>query len=64
MKITAGHREELIGGGLKRSQSGCEEIRDIRAYDERILGSGGIVEALIRKKILEIGMIERLRATL
>jgi putative transposase len=38
--LAAGHREDLIGGGLKRSQSGREEHGEIAAYDERILGSG------------------------
>ncbi len=46
--IAAGRREDLIGGGLKRSQFGCGENRELAAYDERILGSGGFVETLIR----------------
>jgi REP element-mobilizing transposase RayT len=46
--IAAGHREDLIGGGLTRSQFGCGENGEIAAYDERILGSGGFVETLIR----------------
>jgi REP element-mobilizing transposase RayT len=44
--IAAGHREDLIGGGLKRSQLGSEENREIAAFDERILGSGGFVETV------------------
>lgn len=44
--IAAGRREDLIGGGLKRSQCGCGENGEIAAYDERILGSGGFVETL------------------
>lgn len=44
--IAAGHRADLIGGGLKRSQFGCGENGEVAAYDERILGSGGFVETL------------------
>lgn len=44
--IAAGRRDDLVGGGLKRSRSGCGEDREIAAYDERILGSGGFVEGL------------------
>lgn len=46
--IAAGRREDLVGGGLKRSQFGCGENGEIAAYDERILGSGRFVETLIR----------------
>ncbi len=46
--IAAGRREDLIGGGLMRSQVGCDENREIGAYDERILGSSGFVETLTR----------------
>lgn len=46
--LAAGHREDLIGGGLKRSQSRRGENGEIAAYDERILGSGGFVESLTR----------------
>jgi len=52
--IAAGRREDLIGGGLKRSQSGCEESREIDAYDERILGSGGFVETLTQGDNLRV----------
>jgi REP-associated tyrosine transposase len=43
--IRLGKREELVGGGLRRSLklSGSEEHE---AYDERILGSGNFVEQL------------------
>jgi REP element-mobilizing transposase RayT len=46
--LAAGRREDLIGGGLKRSQPGHVENGEIAAYDERILGSGWFVEALTR----------------
>lgn len=43
--IRQGKRDELVGGGLRRSRklSGSEEYE---AYDERILGSGNFVEQL------------------
>ncbi len=43
--IRQGKRDELVGGGLRRSRrlSGSE---DYEAYDERILGSGNFVEQL------------------
>lgn len=44
--VPAGQRNDLIGGGLKRSQPDCLENREIAAFDERILGSGGFVEML------------------
>lgn len=52
--IAAGHRNDLTGGGLKRSRLGREESRERTAYDERILGSGEFVETLTRgDRILE-----------
>ena len=44
--IAAGQRNDLIGGGLKRSQPDCMESGEIAAFDERILGSGEFVELL------------------
>ncbi len=44
--IAAGQRNDLIGGGLKRSQADCMESGEIAAFDERILGSGEFVEVL------------------
>jgi REP element-mobilizing transposase RayT len=43
--IQQGKRDELVGGGLRRSRklSGSKEYQ---AYDERILGSGSFVEQL------------------
>lgn len=41
--IDAGRRDELVGGGLKRSLQGSEE-KELSASDERILGSGEFVE--------------------
>ena len=45
-EIAAGRRDDLVGGGLKRSQPECMETGEIAAFDERILGSGGFVELL------------------
>ena len=44
--IATGHRQDLVGGGLKRSQPDCMETKEIAAFDERILGSGGFVKML------------------
>jgi putative transposase len=44
--IDQGHRNELVGGGLRRSQGKAEEGRRIEIYDDRILGSGEFVEYL------------------
>lgn len=44
--VAAGHRNDLIGGGLKRSLHGQEASQERIAYDERILGSGDFVENL------------------
>lgn len=46
--IFAGRRDDLVGGGLKRSLLGREECKAIAAYDERILGSSEFVETLTR----------------
>lgn len=48
--IAAGHREDLVGGGLRRSLLGDEEDKELTASDERVLGSGEFVETLIRKE--------------
>ena len=50
-----GHRSDLIGGGLIRSQGGWAAVREMlhqgvrEKSDERILGSGEFVEQLIRE---------------
>ncbi len=46
--IKHGHRDDLVGGGLRRSQ-GVRNIGEYEAYDERILGSGEFVEGLWRE---------------
>jgi hypothetical protein len=45
--IENGRRDDLVGGGLRRSRVGAHS-GDGEAYDERILGSGEFVEALWR----------------
>jgi REP element-mobilizing transposase RayT len=47
--VAAGHRDDLRGGGLKRSQPDYEDRGEISAYDERILGSGEFVTLLTRR---------------
>jgi putative transposase len=44
--IGVGRRDDLVGGGLKRSRLDREDNHEHEAYDERILGSGGFVETL------------------
>jgi len=44
--IAAGRRDDLVGGGLKRSLTDREESTEFAAFDERILGSSGFVETL------------------
>lgn len=46
--IKNGNREDLVGGGLRRSQ-GARNIGEYEAYDERILGNGEFVENLWRE---------------
>ena len=46
--IKHGHRDDLVGGGLRRSQ-GVRNLGEYEAYDERILGSGEFVESLWRE---------------
>lgn len=46
--IKQGKREDLVGGGLRRSQ-GVRNTGEYEAYDERILGSGEFVESLWRE---------------
>lgn len=46
--IKQGKRDDLVGGGLRRSQ-GARSMGEYEAYDERILGSGEFVESLWRE---------------
>jgi len=53
--IEQGHRSDLMGGGLIRSQGGWAAVKAMRRQgvreksDERILGSGAFVEQLIQQ---------------
>ena len=53
--VTAGRRDDLSGGGLKRSQLGHEESTEPIMYDERILGSGEFVAALTQEANISEG---------
>ena len=43
--IKTGRRDDLVGGGLKRSQ-GERENNEYESFDERVLGSGDFVDSL------------------
>jgi REP element-mobilizing transposase RayT len=49
--INNGYRDELVGGGLKRSQ-GERPINEYESFDARILGSGEFVDGLKREDML------------
>ncbi|MEA3363679.1 MAG: transposase [Thermodesulfobacteriota bacterium] len=51
--IKQGKRPELVGGGLRRSQSGhiCQD--EPQLYDERVLGSGDFVQQLQENGLLD-----------
>ncbi len=56
--IPKGHREDLVGGGLKRSQSEHTNY-DCESFDERVLGSGDFVDGLKQ----EITLRDRMKST-
>ena len=43
--IKSGHRDDLVGGGLKRSQGDRANI-EYESFDERVLGCGDFVDGL------------------
>lgn len=45
--ISQGRRNELVGGGMKRSQPDVHQLNQVEAFDARILGSGDFVENLL-----------------
>ncbi len=55
--VAAGRRDDLVGGGLKRSLLGREESAEPTRYDERILGSGEFVDILTQKN--GVGEVQR-----
>lgn len=42
-------REDLLGGGLRRSMGGWIDRRDRQAYDAQVLGSGSFVEEVLNR---------------
>ncbi len=48
-----GRRNDLIGGGLRRSQGALEEGQRPESYDDRVLGSGEFVDYLRNDKKLQ-----------
>jgi len=59
--VSQGRREELVGGGLKRSTTGIiKSGAEPESYDARVLGSGAFVDQLHRdnelKEVLSSGM--------
>lgn len=53
--IAEGRRDELVGGGLKRSQ-GLLKDNEYESFDERILGGGDFVDGLKRHVELQTRM--------
>jgi hypothetical protein len=43
--ISAGNRDDLVGGGLKRSQ-GERPANEYESYDDRVLGCGDFVDSM------------------
>lgn len=50
--LAQGRRNDLTGGGLRRSQGEVKEGQRVESYDDRILGSGEFVEYLRSDKKL------------
>lgn len=50
-----GRRDDLVGGGLKRSQ-GERQIDEYESFDARVLGSGDFVEGLQQEEMLRVKM--------
>ncbi len=50
--VNQGRRDELVGGGLRRSLKILGPSKEREAYDERVLGSGEFVEELWRREEL------------
>ena len=49
--IKEGRRDELVGGGLKRSQ-GERTLNEYESFDARVLGNGDFVDSLKQKELL------------
>lgn len=64
--IAAGHRDDLVGGGLKRSQ-GERRKNEYESFDERVLGGGDFVDGLkqdssLREKMPRVVSLTQLLA--
>jgi putative transposase len=51
--VAEGRRDDLVGGGLRRSLKGIGTTRERIDYDARVLGSGEFVSELRRERELE-----------
>jgi REP element-mobilizing transposase RayT len=51
--IDQGRRDDLVGGGLKRSQGDVSSAEDVVSFDARVLGSGKFVEQLRQQEGLQ-----------
>jgi putative transposase len=49
--IKEGRRDELVGGGLKRSQ-GERQLSEYESFDARVLGNGDFVDSLKQEELL------------
>jgi putative transposase len=49
--IKEGRRDDLVGGGLKRSQ-GKRQLNEYESFDARVLGSGDFVDGLKQEEML------------
>lgn len=50
--VASGRRDELVGGGRKRSQAARKGDFEIESFDERILGSGSFVDQLRQDPVI------------
>ena len=50
--VPAGRRDDLVGGGRRRSRGEKSERDEDEAFDERILGGGSFVQSLRRQNVL------------
>jgi len=57
--IKTGRRDDLVGGGLKRSQ-GERENNEYESFDERILGCGDFVDGLKQ----EVNLRDKMKSTI
>ena len=57
--IKDGRRDELVGGGLKRSQ-GERQLDEYESFDARVLGNGDFVDSLKQEELLR----DKMRSTI